>query len=148
LHNRLFLLWASSKLRDLLPAGERQAILDELWHKQEADGGFTIQSLGQWKKRDQAPAQAGSNSYATALVALSAGQAGVAPSQAGLSRALAWLSAHQGREGYWAADSMNHKHDPGTMPEKFMSDAATGYAAAALIAADDKGGRQAASNLR
>ncbi len=45
LHNRLFLLWASSKLRDLLPDADKQAILDDVWRKQEADGGWTIQSL-------------------------------------------------------------------------------------------------------
>jgi squalene-hopene/tetraprenyl-beta-curcumene cyclase len=136
LHNRLFLLWASSKLRDLLPDADKQAILDELWRKQEADGGWTIQSLGQWKKRDKAPAAVGSNSYATALIAFSVEQAGVQPPQANLSKALAWLRTHQDPQGgYWAAESMNHKHDPGTIPEKFMTDAATGYATAALLGA-------------
>ena len=73
LHNRVFLLWASSKLRDLLPGADKQAILDELWGKQQADGGWSIQSLGPWKKRDAAePVAAGSNAYATALVAYAA----------------------------------------------------------------------------
>jgi len=147
LHNRLFLLWASSKFRDLLPDADKQAILDELWRKQEADGGFTIQSLGQWKKRDKAPAAVGSNSYATALVAFAAEQAGLQPSQVGLAKALAWLRTHQdAKGGYWAAESMNHKHDAGTVPEKFMSDAATGYATAALLAAGDEGVQRTASN--
>jgi len=149
LHNRLFLLWASSQLRDLLPEGDKQAILDELWRKQEPDGGWTIQSLGQWKKRDKAPISSGSNSYATALVTYSIEQAGVPPSQAGLSKALAWLRTHQdARGGYWSAESMNHKHDPGTVPEKFMSDAATGYATAALLAAGDEGVQRTASNSK
>jgi squalene-hopene/tetraprenyl-beta-curcumene cyclase len=149
LHNRVFLLWASSKLRDLLPEAEKQAILDELWHKQEADGGWTIASLGAWKKRDEAPIAAGSNGYATALVAFTTGQAGVQPSQSGLSKALAWLRAHQDpQRGYWAAESMNHKHDLGTMPEKFMSDAATGYAIAALLAAGDEGVQRAATKSK
>src|ERR1700728_2820522 len=140
LHNRLFLLWASSKLRDLLPEADKQAILDELWRKQEADGGWTIQSLGQWKQRDKAPAAVGSNSYATALVAYSVEQAAVPPSQAGLSKALAWLRTHQDHQGgYWGAESMNHKHDAGTIPEKFMTDAATGYATAAVLAAGSEG---------
>jgi squalene-hopene/tetraprenyl-beta-curcumene cyclase len=149
LHNRLFLLWASSKLRDLLPDADKQAILDELWRKQEADGGWTIQSLGQWKVRDKAPAALGSNSYATALIAFSVEQAAVLPSQAGLSKALAWLRAHQDPQGgYWAAESMNHKHDPGTVPEKFMTDAATGYATAALLAAGEQGVQRTASNSK
>ncbi|MGA2736638.1 MAG: hypothetical protein ABSG65_04220 [Bryobacteraceae bacterium] len=147
LHNKLFLLWSSSKLRDLLPEADKQAILDELWRKQETDGGWTIQSLGQWKQRDRAPASVGSNSYATALVAYAVEQAGVRPSQAGLSKALAWLRAHQDPGGYWFADSMNHKHDAGTVPEKFMTDAATGYATAALLAAGEEG-VQTASNSK
>jgi squalene-hopene/tetraprenyl-beta-curcumene cyclase len=148
LHNRLFLLWASSKLRDLLPNADKQAILDELWRKQEADGGWSIQSLGQWKKREAAPAAAstGANSYATALVAFTTEQAGVATSQASLSKALAWLRSHQNAQGYWPAESMNHKHEAGTVPEKFMSDAATGYAVAALLAAGDEGIQRTASN--
>ena len=140
LHNRLFLLWASSKLRDLLPDADKQAILDELWRKQAADGGWTLQSLGPWKKREKAPESVGSNSYATALVAFCVEQGGVAPSQPGLARALAWLRSHQDSRGSWAADSMNHKHEAGTMPEKFMSDAATGYATAALVGAREKVG--------
>ncbi len=150
LHNRLFLLWASSKLRDLLPSADKQAILDELWRKQEADGGWSIQSLGQWKQRDAAPAAAStaSNSYATALVAFATEQAGVQTSQASLSKALAWLRSHQNTQGYWAAESMNHKHDAGTVPEKFMSDAATGYATAALLAAGDEGIQRTASSSK
>lgn len=149
LHNRLFLLWASSKMPGLLPDADKRAILDDLWRKQEADGGWTIQSFGQWKKRDAAPAAVGSNSYATALASFAVEQAGVKPSQANLSKALAWLRSHQDpKGGYWAADSMNHKHDVGTVPEKFMSDAATGYATAALLAAGDEGIQRTASNSK
>ena len=148
MHNRLFLLWASSKLRDLLPAADKQAILDELWRKQEADGGWSIQSLGQWKKRDAAPAAAttASNAYATALVAYATEQAGIKTSQANLSKALAWLRTHQTPQGYWAAESLNHKHEAGSVPEKFMSDAATGYAVAALLATGDEGIQRTASS--
>jgi squalene-hopene/tetraprenyl-beta-curcumene cyclase len=151
LHNRLFLLWASSKLRDLLPAADKQAILDELWSKQEADGGWSIQSLGQWKKREAAePIAVGSNAYATALIAFATEQAGVQTSQASLSTALAWLKTHQDpQHGNWSAESMNHKHsDYGVMAEKFMSDAATGYATAALLAAGDEGIQRTASNSK
>ena len=140
LHNRLFLLWASAKLRDLLPEAGKQAVIDELWRTQEADGGWTLQSLGPWKQRDRAPVSVGSNSYATALAAYTLEQAGVSPSQPHLAKALAWLRSHQNPEGgYWAADSMNHHHDPGTIPAGFMTDAATGYATAALLAAGTEG---------
>jgi squalene-hopene/tetraprenyl-beta-curcumene cyclase len=144
----MFLLWASSKMRGLLSDAEKQAILDELWRKQDADGGWTMQSFGQWKKRDAAAPAVGSNAYVTALAAFSVQQAGVQASQPGLSKALAWLRTHQTAQGYWAAESMNHKHDAGTVPEKFMSDAATGYATAALLAAGDEGIQRTASNLK
>jgi squalene-hopene/tetraprenyl-beta-curcumene cyclase len=149
LHNRMFLLWASSKLHDLLPPAGRQAILDELWRKQEPDGGWSMQSFGPWKTREAAPVSKGSNSYATALAAFATGQAGVPPAQPGLSKALAWLKTHQdSKTGSWAAQSMNHKHTYGEITEKFMTDAATGYATAALLAAHDEGIQQTASNSK
>jgi len=137
LHNRLFLLWASAKLHGLLPNGDKQAILAELRRKQESDGGWTLASLGPWAKHDAAPPAVGSNSYVTALAAFTMEQAGVKPSDPVLSRALGWLRTHQNSDGYWAAESMNHKHPSGSMPEKFMSDAATGYATAALLGAGE-----------
>lgn len=150
LHNRLFLLWASSKMHGLLPASDKQAILDELWRKQQADGGWTVESFGQWKKREAAAPAAGSNSYLTALAAFAIQQAAVPPSQPGLSKALAWLKAHQDpKGGSWTADSMNHRHSTyGAMAEKFMSDAVTGYATAALLAAGDEGIQRTASNSK
>jgi squalene-hopene/tetraprenyl-beta-curcumene cyclase len=147
MHNRLFLLWASSKLHGLLTEADKQSILDDLWRKQEADGGWTLQSFGQWKKREAAAPAVGSNAYITALAAFTTQQAGVPPSQAGLAKALAWLKTHQDASGAWRADSMNHRHSAyGPMPEKFMSDAATGYATAALLAAGDEGIQRTASN--
>lgn len=135
LHNSLILLWASAKLRDLLPDAERQAIIDEVWRKQQADGGWKLDSFGEWKKRAEAPAANGSNSYATGLAAFTLGQAGVRG--AGLDRALVWLKAHQNREsGFWAADSMNHRHEAGSMTELFMRDAATSFATLALLDAE------------
>jgi squalene-hopene/tetraprenyl-beta-curcumene cyclase len=137
LHNRLFLLMASAKLHNLLPEADKQAIVDEVWKKQQADGGWTLESLGQWKKREKAPVGSGSNSYATAVVVYALEQAGAGHTDNGLARGLAWLRTHQDPEsGRWSADSMNHPHDAGSMPALFMSDAATGYATAALLAAE------------
>ena len=139
LHDRLTLLRAGAVLRDLLPEPDRQAILDEVWAKQQADGGWSIESLGPWKSHPKAPPAYGSNSYATGLVAFTLQQAGVQSADPRLARALTWLKAHQDRQsGAWPAQSMNHPHEAGSMPALFMEDAATGYAAAALLAA---GGR-------
>jgi len=146
LHNRLFVLWASSKLHDLLPASDKQAILAELKRKQEADGGWTLEAMGPWQMHEKAPVSVGSNAYLTALAAFTMEQAGVKTSDPVLSRALAWLRTHQEPGGFWAAESMNHKHASGTIPEKFMTDAATGYAVAALLDAGDEGIQRTASN--
>jgi squalene-hopene/tetraprenyl-beta-curcumene cyclase len=149
-HNKMFLLWASSKLHGLLTDAQRQGILTELWSKQDADGGFTVASFGNWKKREAAAPAVGSNAYFTALAAFAVEQAGVSPSQPGLAKSLAWLRKHQDPAGgYWASNSMNHEHSThGSMAEKFMTDAATGYATAALLAAGDEGVQQTASNSK
>jgi squalene-hopene/tetraprenyl-beta-curcumene cyclase len=137
LHNRLFVLWASAKLHGLLTDSDRQAVLDELWKKQQPDGGWTIESLGEFKKRADAPPSNGSNSYATAVAVFNAVQAGVDHSNPNLARGLAWLKSHQdAQSGRWTAESMNHSHEAGSMPALFMSDAATSYATAALLAAE------------
>jgi squalene-hopene/tetraprenyl-beta-curcumene cyclase len=77
LHHRLISLWASAKLKGLLPEAVAQQILKETWQGQEADGGWTLKSLGPWKDHPQAPPQPGSNAYATALVALSVQEYGI-----------------------------------------------------------------------
>src|ERR1700722_6856109 len=136
LHNRLMLLWASTKLAGALPEAARQWMIDEIGRKQEADGGWTIQSLGPWKEHPRALASTGSNSYATALVTFVLETQDVAYADPRLARALAWLESHQARQsGYWAADSMNKQYPPGSMEEQFMRDAATAFAAMALTPA-------------
>ncbi|HLK19732.1 MAG TPA: hypothetical protein VKT81_12290 [Bryobacteraceae bacterium] len=136
LHDRLFVLMASAKLHNLLTDAERKAIVEEVRKTQQADGGWTLESLGQWKKREKAPVSVGSNSYATAVVAYTLQSAGESASGS-LARGLEWLRTHQDAEsGRWIAESMNHPHDAGSMAALFMSDAATGYATAALLAAE------------
>jgi hypothetical protein len=71
------------------------------------------------------------------VVAYAVELVGAGHSEASLARGLAWIKTHQDpATGRWSADSMNHPHDAGTMPALFMSDAATGYATAALLASE------------
>jgi squalene-hopene/tetraprenyl-beta-curcumene cyclase len=128
LHNRLTLLWASTKLRGLLSGVDSKAIVEETLRRQQADGGWTIESLGSWRAHANAPAAAGSNAYATALVAFILQRAGRPP-----DTALDWLRAHQDPAGYWDAASMNKRYEPDSMPLLFMRDAATSFAAMALL---------------
>jgi squalene-hopene/tetraprenyl-beta-curcumene cyclase len=133
LHNRLLLLWAAAKLPAAVQDA-RQSIVDETLKKQQPDGSWTMAALGPWKDRPTAPPANGGSTYATAVAAFALEQAGVPRSDPKLNKALDWLRSKQDPQfGYWAADSMNKHREPGSMPEGFMRDAATGFAVLALI---------------
>jgi hypothetical protein len=139
LHNRLMVLWASTRLPDVLPAEARKAVAGEVLKQQNADGGWTIQSLGPWRERDGFPLTDATNSYATGLAAFVLAASGVPHSTPGLVRAAKWLEAHQDPTGgFWAAESMNKKYPAGCMQERFMRDAATAFAAMALVEMAEK----------
>ena len=80
LHNRLMLLWASTRLPEVISAEMRKSILEEVLRVRQADGSWTVASLGPWKEHAAAPAQtAGGNNYATAFTTFVLRQAGVSP---------------------------------------------------------------------
>ncbi len=140
LYNRLSLLWASSKLPSILPAAAQRSLIDQTLKKQEADGGWKMESLGPWAAHPEAPPSSGSSSYATGYVALTLQKAGMKPSNPALARALTWLRTHQDPQaGYWEAQSMNKTFDAGSMMVQFARDTATAYAALALLEAGDAG---------
>jgi squalene-hopene/tetraprenyl-beta-curcumene cyclase len=129
LHSRLALLWASTKVPALLARDARQSLIEEILRKQQPDGAWTIESLGPWSNHPDAPVSNGGNSYATAFTAYVLQQAGAAS-----PRAMQWLASHQDQEtGAWPAVSMNKHYPAGSMEEKFLQDAATAFAALALI---------------
>jgi squalene-hopene/tetraprenyl-beta-curcumene cyclase len=136
LHVRLAVLWAATTLPSLVNAETKRAIVDEVLRRQQQDGGWSLDSLGPWDEHSSAPAsldRAGSNSYATAFTTYVLQQLGDKNVRASTSRARAWLQSHQDRTtGAWPAVSMNKTYPPGSMEEKFMQDAATAFAAAAL----------------
>jgi squalene-hopene/tetraprenyl-beta-curcumene cyclase len=134
LHHRLISLWASGKLKGLLPEAAADQILKETWQGQEADGGWTLKSLGPWKDHPEAPPQPGSNAYATALVALSVQEYGISREDPRVVKALNWLKSHQDpHDGSWTASSLNKRHEAGSIQMDFMRDAATGFAVLALL---------------
>jgi len=131
LHNKL--AWAAFSAKKNKAA--KAEVISQLWAAQSPDGGFTSAALGPWAHQAAAPPDSGSNAYATAWAAFTAHQSGVSCSEPHLQRALGWLKQKQDpATGAWQAPSMNKVYPPGSMQIKFMTDAATGYAAAALIA--------------
>ena len=134
--NKLMLLWASGKLPGLLTTQQRSAIADEVFARQQADGGWSASSLGPWKRSDGTAEETVSDGYATGLAAFALQQAGLPSTHQGVQKALRWLSQHQDATGRWLASSLNKRRDPETDAGRFMSDAATAYAVLALTAAD------------
>jgi hypothetical protein len=134
--NRVMLLWASAKMPGLLTADQRQAIIDAAVAKQQDDGGWTMATLGSWKRVDATALDSRSDGYATGLVTLVLQQSGVPLTDAAVGKGLAWLASHQdAATGMWSATSLNKQRDPATDAGKFMSDAATAYAVLALTQA-------------
>lgn len=124
LHNRL--AWMADKTT-------RKQTLADLWRAQSPDGGWTTASLGPWAPHPEAPADNGSNAYATAWAAHAARQAGVSCTDAQFVKALRWLAAKQDRAtGAWPAPSLNKVYEKGSIQAGFMTDMASGFAAAAL----------------
>ncbi len=141
LHNKLLLLWASSELPGIITDAAKKSLIAEVQSKQDASGGWTLESLGPWEKHEHAPPAAGSNNYATGLTAFALQKAGVKRSDPGMVKALAWLRTQQdAKTGSWAADSMNKDHDD-PMTSRFMQDAATAFAVMALISPGVPGAR-------
>jgi squalene-hopene/tetraprenyl-beta-curcumene cyclase len=136
LFNRVMALWGSTKLPALLTPSQRQAVIDAVLRLQQDDGGWSMSSLGPWKRLDGTPLDTNSDGYATGLIALVLEQSGTESTQTATRKALSWLVRHQDRTtGMWSASSLNKQRDAASDTGKFMSDAATGYAVLALTQA-------------
>ena len=131
--NQMVLLWASTKVGGLLSASQRSGLLKDIRAHQQTDGGWSLATLGRWKRRDNTPISSASDGYATGLAVYALRQAGVSTSSPELKRASMWLVQNQdAADGHWKAASLNKERDPASDPAKFMSDAATAYAVMAL----------------
>jgi squalene-hopene/tetraprenyl-beta-curcumene cyclase len=144
--NRVFLLWASTKLPGLLRPEQQKAIVNEVLSKQQADGGWRLASLtwtwnswslhglvNMWIREDGTPMDGKSDGVATGLITLALQEAGVSHDSAQLKHGLSWLMSNQNAaEGFWPASSVNKRRHISSDTGRFMSDAATAYAVLAL----------------
>lgn len=134
LHNRLMALWASANLPGIIDQAGRDNLIQEIWQRQESDGGWAISELGPWTDRPSKPESTGSSAYGTALVVFTLQQAGTACSDPRLERAKEWLRSHQNPQtGAWSSSSMNKPYPQDSMQIGFMNDAATSFAVLALL---------------
>ena len=135
LFNRLSLLWAGSKASGLLTATQRASIINSTLAKQHPDGGWSTAELipESWARRDRTVQETKSDGYATGFVAYTLEESGVRSNRPELHKALSWLARNQDRSnGTWTTVSPNITRDGATDVGKFMTDAATAYAALAL----------------
>ena len=161
--NRVFLLWASTKLPGLLAAERQKTIVQEMLSKQQSDGGWrlasvswkwsgwTLKSLANmWFREDGTPMEGKSDGVATSLMVLTLEEAGVPRENAQLKRGLSWLLNNQNEaDGSWPASSVNKRRHVSSDTGRFMSDAATGFAVLALTESKEKTGSiTSASNLK
>ena len=134
LHDRLAVLWASSRLKTASARARPRALVAEVFSKQAADGGWTADALGPWMAHADAPPRVGSGNYATAFTTYVLQQAGVPASTPALVRARTLVSGRQDpATGAWPDVSMNKRRPAGSMESLFMQDAATAFAAMALL---------------
>ena len=133
LFNQVMAMWASAKLGGVVDGPRAHAIFAALIEKQQADGGWSMASLAPWKRGDNTAIDTSSDGYATGLVVFAARQAGLTREEPHLAKAIGWLERHQDAStGMWRTSSPNKQRDPASDAGKFMSDAATAFAALAL----------------
>jgi squalene-hopene/tetraprenyl-beta-curcumene cyclase len=131
-HHKTYLLWASLALDGLMDKAEHERTIKSLLALQHEDGGWSLPSLGGWKRANGDPQDkaAPSDGYATGLVLYVLRQAGIAATEKPIQRGIAWLKANQRESGRWFTRSLNRdgKH--------YISNAGTAYAILALKACE------------
>jgi hypothetical protein len=132
LHNQAWALWASAKLDGILTKAEQSKLCNQLLAAQQADGGWSLPSLGTWVRRDGSPQERASDGYATGLALHVVHLAGAPRDETGLVKGREWLRSHQSATGAWRTVSLIKKRDPSSHVGKFMSDAATALDVLAL----------------
>jgi squalene-hopene/tetraprenyl-beta-curcumene cyclase len=132
LHHKAWLLWASLGLDGLMTPAERARAVKDLLALQRGDGGWSLPSLGGWKRRDGKAndKRAPSDGYATGLVLYVLRQAGLPAAAAPARRGVSWLKANQRVSGRWFTRSLNSDR------AHYISHAGTAFAVMALQACD------------
>lgn len=159
LYNKAWALLASTRLTGLLSHEQAVALAADFQRKQNADGGWSLYLLGPWtwskarppykpKGNPEVAVLVRSDAYATGLITYVLRQARLPVAQSSLERATAWLEANQQEyqvdENHWKCwrtYSLNFDTEHGgeegePWRRMFMSDAATAFAALALLSGD------------
>lgn len=117
-YGRVLLLWASCRMPDLLTAEKQQELIELVWKKQHADGGWSIRTFGapeQWGKGNRAAklkaepefAAPPSDGHQTGLAIIVLREAGVPTNDPRIQKGVAWLLKNQRESGRWWTRSLN-----------------------------------------
>ena len=134
LWGRLSILQANAVMPGILSSERETKIVRELMFAQKSDGGWSMNTLGNWTKKGthlEAQAQA-SDGYATAYALYSlkmSGHNATADLSGPYRRGITWLKSNQNATGSWNSASVNSTK---SLNRGFMEDAATAYAASVL----------------
>jgi hypothetical protein len=138
LYNCLWILEASTTFEGVLSADQKREVVDQLIAVQNQDGGWALARLGGYHRVDGTVQVRDSDGYATGLALHTLTRAGSRTDGAELARALGWLRSHQREDGSWPGRSVNKERDPASFVGRLMSDAATAFAAQALVEAGSR----------
>jgi squalene-hopene/tetraprenyl-beta-curcumene cyclase len=131
------LLWASSKVPDLMTADAKAKAVKDLRAKQQKDGGWSLPSLGEYKRRDEKKTpndpNAASDGYGTGFVAFVLLQAGEKADGVAVAAAVKWLKANQRESGRWYTRSLNNDK------AHYITNAGTAFCVLALADAGELG---------
>jgi squalene-hopene/tetraprenyl-beta-curcumene cyclase len=138
LHNRVWMLWASSSLEGLLTPRQKDQLIEQILAKQLASGGWSLASLGDFARKGVTSEPTTPDGYATGLILHVLQLAGLSKENPQVSKGLSWLRSNQDPTGAWRAMSVNKNRSPESKDPakanvgKFMWDAATAYSILAL----------------
>lgn len=138
LHNRLWILEASATFPGLASAEQERETLGQLRAARRDDGGWSLATFGDFPRVDGSDQAGTSDGYATGLALRALIRSGSPASGPEVAPVVAWLRTHQREDGSWPGISVNKERDPATFTGKLMTDAATAFAASALVEAGSK----------
>jgi squalene-hopene/tetraprenyl-beta-curcumene cyclase len=117
-YGRVLLLWASTRMPDLLGKDQQRALVEMIERHQRDDGGWSIRTFAApeaWGRGNRAAKLRGepefhqppSDGHMTGMALLALREAGVPTADARIQRGVAWLLKNQRVSGRWWTRSLN-----------------------------------------
>lgn len=117
-YGRVLLLWASSRMPDLLSPDQRASLIELVFKHQRPDGGWSIRTFAApeaWGKGNRADrlkaepdhANPASDGHQTGLAIIVLREAGVPADDPRLQKGIAWIKSNQRISGRWWTRSLN-----------------------------------------